>query len=99
MEYRKLPHGNEQISVIGMGTSVLGESNQEEMVATIQMALDAGVNYFDLASGHATTFEAFGKALKGQREKAYLQIHFGANYMTGEYGWTTNLQTIKQSVE
>lgn len=37
MEYRKLPHGNEQISVIGMGTSVLGESNQEEMVATIQM--------------------------------------------------------------
>ena len=99
MEYRKLPHGNEQISVIGMGTSVLGESTQEEMVATIQMALDAGVNYFDLASGHATTFEAFGKALKGQREKAYLQIHFGANYMTGEYGWTTNLQTIKQSVE
>ncbi len=27
MEYRKLPHGDEQISVIGMGTSVVGESS------------------------------------------------------------------------
>lgn len=99
MEYRKLPHGDEKISIIGMGTSVLGESSREEMIATIQMALDAGINYFDLASGHATTFEAFGEALKGRRGQVYLQVHFGANYLTGEYGWTTNLQTIKKSVK
>lgn len=27
------------------------------------------------------------------------QIHFGANYLSGTYGWTTNLETIKKSVE
>lgn len=26
------------------------------------------------------------------------QIHFGANYETGTYGWTTNLQKIKESI-
>lgn len=28
-----------------------------------------------------------------------LQVHFGANYVTGEYGWTTNLDTIKRSID
>lgn len=27
------------------------------------------------------------------------QIHFGANYETGTYGWTTNLEKIKKSVD
>ncbi len=30
MEYRKLPHGEEQISVIGMGSSVVGEQKDAE---------------------------------------------------------------------
>ena len=30
MEYRKLPHGEEQISVIGMGSSVVGELKDAE---------------------------------------------------------------------
>lgn len=99
MEYRKLPHGDEQISVIGLGTSSMGESNEKEIIATIQEAMQAGVNYLDLASGHAKTFAAIGKAIQGQREKVYLQIHFGANYVTGEYGWTTDLKTIQESIQ
>ena len=31
MEYRKLPHGDEQISVIGMGSSVVGEQKDADM--------------------------------------------------------------------
>lgn len=69
MEYRQLPHGYEKISVIGLGTSSLGESSDEEIIATIQEAIDQGVNYLDLASGHAKTFQAIGQAIKGQREK------------------------------
>ncbi|MCD7810095.1 MAG: aldo/keto reductase [Erysipelotrichaceae bacterium] len=98
MEYRKLPHGDELISVIGIGTSSIGETNEEEMVATIKEAIDNGINYIDLASGYANTFAAVGKAIKEQRDKVYLQIHFGANFETGEYGWTTDLDKIKESV-
>lgn len=98
MEYRKLPHGHEMISVIGLGTAAIGLSGEEEMIKTVQYAMDHGVNYFDMGAGYGNTFEAFGKAIQGQRDKVYLQIHFGANYETGEYGWTTDLNKIKEQV-
>lgn len=27
------------------------------------------------------------------------QVHFGANYETGEYGWTTNLEKVKKQID
>ena len=88
MQYRKLPHGNEQISIIGMGTSSIGKAGDKEIEATVAMALEKGVNYFDMASSDAAPFPAFGRAIRGRREKVYFQIHFGADYHTGQYGWT-----------
>ena len=43
MEYRKLPHGEEQISVIGLGNSSLGGSGVEETERTVAMALENGI--------------------------------------------------------
>ena len=43
MEYRKLPHGEEMISVIGLGTSVIGESSVDNVVETVTYALDHGI--------------------------------------------------------
>lgn len=99
MEYRKLPHGEEKISVIGMGSSVVGEQPESDIIETVQFALDAGINFFDMAGGHASIFPAYGKALEGRRKEAMLQVHFGANYVTGAYGWTIDLDTVKQSVD
>lgn len=99
MEYRKLPHGEEQISVIGLGNSSLtSQVGEKEIQATVEMALESGVNYFDMAAGDAAPFSAYGKALAGCREKAYLQVHFGADYHTGKYGWTQDLEEIKRSI-
>ena len=74
MEYRKLPHGEEMISVIGMGSSVVGEQKEADIIKTVEYALDAGINYFDMAGGHATIFPAYGKALEGRRKDALLQV-------------------------
>ncbi|MCC8098977.1 MAG: aldo/keto reductase [Clostridiales bacterium] len=98
MEYRSLPHGGEKISVIGMGSSVIGARPEQEIITTVRSAMEHGVNYFDMAGGHATIFDAYGKALEGRREQVYLQVHFGADYTSGEYGWTTSLKKIKESV-
>ena len=99
MEYRKLPHGEEEISVIGMGSSVVGEQPEKKIIETVTYALEHGVNYFDMAGGHASIFPAYGKALQGCRNDVMLQVHFGANYVSGAYGWSTDLDTIKRSVD
>ena len=99
MEYRKLPHGEERISIIGMGSSVIGERPEKDIIETVQSALDAGINFFDLAAGHATVFPAYGKALHRRRKEALLQVHFGADYTSGGYGWTTNLDKVKKSID
>lgn len=99
MEYRKLPHGGEAVSVIGMGSSVVGAQKEADIIKTVRHALDCGVNYFDMAGGHAAIFPAYGKALEGRRKDAMLQVHFGADYTGGEYGWSTKLDVIKRSIE
>ena len=68
MEYRVLPHGGEQISVIGFGTSSIGMAGEKEIEATMEMALENGINYFDMASADAAPFPAFGRALAGKRK-------------------------------
>lgn len=35
----------------------------------------------------------------GSRDKAHFQVHFGADYSASTYGWTTNLDVIKRSVD
>lgn len=99
MEYRKLPKGEEQISVLGLGTSSIDMAEEKEIDATIHLALENGINYFDLASADAAPFAAFGRTVAGNRDKVYFQVHFGAEYRTGKYGWTTDLETIKRSVD
>lgn len=98
MIYRKLPHGEERISVIGMGTSVVGEKSAKNVTETVTYALDHGINYFDMAGGHAAIFPGMGDALAGRRKEAMLQVHFGADYTSGEYGWDLSLDAVKKSV-
>ena len=99
MEYRILPRSGEKISAIGMGASVIGAKSEAEIIATVQGAVAHGVNYFDMAGGHAAIFAAYGKALRDVRDKVYLQVHFGADSTSGEYGWTTKLDEIRASVQ
>ena len=101
MQYRKLTHGGEQIGVLGLGSSAIGQAGDKEIEATMAMALENGVNYFDMASGDAAPFAPYGRAVAaaGMRDKVYFQIHFGAEYTTGKYGWTLDLDAIKRSVD
>ena len=82
-----------------MGVSAIGARPESEIIATVRSAIARGANFFDLAGGHAAIFPAYGKALQGLREKVYLQVHFGADYTSGEYGWTTELKKIQAAVK
>lgn len=99
MEYRINRRTGDRISVLGFGTSYIANAQEREAVATIQRAYEGGVNYYDLATAQAKTFSYFGKALGSVRDRVLYQIHFGANYLTGTYGWTTDAQSIRRSID
>lgn len=98
MEYRILPHGGEKISVIGLGSGSLSGTEQE-MTDVIAAAMEAGINYFDMAPSQEAPFFAYAKAFEGRREKVITQMHFGAIYKGGTYGWTRDLDEIKGQFE
>lgn len=99
MEYRKLPRGEEMLSVIGMGSTVVGEQDEEGIAETVRYAMDHGINMFDMAGGHASIFPGYGRALKDRRKEAMLQVHFGADFSTGKYGWNIELDAVKRSID
>ena len=71
----------------------------EEGVRALRRAVEGGVNYFDLAAGDGKSFPIYGEALHDVRKDVFFQIHFGADYSRGTYGWTLDLDTVKRSIE
>ena len=99
MRYRTNKRTGDRVSEIGIGSSYMYEAGAKEAVRALRRAVEGGINYFDLAAGDGTTFAMYGEALHDLREDVYLQIHFGADYSRGTYGWTLSLEAIKRSVD
>ena len=99
MEYRVHPKTGDRISVIGIGTGPIFDATEKEAAAALTYACEHGVNYLDFATAGAGTFPYAGAALSSVRKQLFYQIHFGANYASGEYGWTTDLDTVKRQVD
>ena len=99
MEYRIHPKTGARISVIGIGTGPIHEATEREAAAALTYAYEQGVNYLDFATAGAGTFPYVGAVLGPVRKDLFYQVHFGANYESGEYGWTTDLDIIKRQVD
>ena len=99
MIYRSLPHGGDKISIIGFGMGSVHESSEEEIENTVSFAIEKGVNYFDMVASEAKPYAPYARAFHGRREKIYTQMHFGALYEGGMYGWTRDIKKIKKSFE
>ncbi len=99
MRYRTNKRTGDQISEIGMGTAYIGEADKKDAVRTVRHAFESGINYYDLAAGDGAAFPIFGEALQDVRDQVMYQIHFGADYSSGTYGWSLDLETVKRSVD
>ena len=100
MDYRLLPHGGEKISTLGLGMGCMQNTPQGEIQAIITKAIDSGINFFDMCAGGNSVYAPFGRAIKGRRDKIYMQLHFGAVYNEkGEYGCSRNLDAIRKTFD
>jgi len=99
MKYRINRKTGDKISEIGIGSSYMFSAGRKEAVRALHCAVEGGINYFDLAAGDGSTFPIYGEALHEYRKDIFFQIHFGAEYEKGTYGWSLKLDTIKRSVD
>lgn len=92
MQHRTLGRSGLSVSALGLGcmgmSEYYGPRNDEESLATMAAALDAGIDFFDTADmyGHGHNEELVGRFLKGRRDRVILATKFAVvrNQETGE---------------
>jgi aryl-alcohol dehydrogenase-like predicted oxidoreductase len=84
MEHRQYGGTSIFVSQLGLGcmgmSGIYGPADDAESIATIQRALDLGVNFLDTSAsyGNGHNQELIGKAIKGRRDKVTLHCKFGS---------------------
>lgn len=93
MQYRTLGKNGPRVSRLSFGASALGgvfrEIDEADGIRAVHRALDAGINYFDVAPAYGGTVAetVLGKALKGiPRDRYVLSTKAGKYTQPGSYG-------------
>ncbi|MCU0457307.1 MAG: aldo/keto reductase [Bacteroidales bacterium] len=72
VEKRALGRTGEMLSMIGFGGIVVRDTSAEEASSLVKMAVDAGINYFDVAPSYGNAEVMLGPALEPYRKNVFL---------------------------
>lgn len=72
LERRSLGRTGERLSIIGFGGMVVRDATPEQAAQRVQEAIEAGVNYFDVAPSYGNAEEMLGPALEPYRKSVFL---------------------------
>ncbi len=106
MHYRKLGSSSLKISVVSLGSWVFGgdqwgKTDDKESIATIQKAIELGINLIDTApvygSGHSE--EVVGKAIKGRRDQVFIATKCGLQRKGNGYKRSLKPSQIRKDLE
>jgi len=86
LEKRSLGRTGEMLSVIGFGGIVVMNGTPDDASARVRMAIDAGVNYFDVAPSYGDAEIRLGPALEPFRKDVFLPVRHGENEGGGTQG-------------
>ncbi len=86
MDYQPLGHSNLRVSTFALGCwpfaggSVWGAQDDNDSIATVHAALDAGINFFDTAEGYEAgqSERVLGRGLLGRRDEAIIATKVSA---------------------
>ncbi|MGH6887590.1 MAG: aldo/keto reductase [Rhizomicrobium sp.] len=103
---RKLGTEGLEVSALGLGcmgmSQSYGEADERESLATLDRALELGVDFFDTAEvyGPFANEELVGRALEGRRERVILATKFGFDIKDGQtVGMNSRPEHIRSVVE
>ena len=99
MTYRRLGRTGLMVSEIGLGAEWLERRSEEECREVVQFCQEKGVNIVDCWMAEPNVRTALGKALKGSREKWYIQGHIGSTWQDGQYVRTREMDKVKPAFE
>ncbi|MGM0531097.1 MAG: aldo/keto reductase [Bacteroidota bacterium] len=74
---RELANKGDMLSMIGFGGILLNENSQEFANETVAKAVDAGINYFDVAPTYGNAQDLMGPALEPYRKDCFLACKTG----------------------
>ncbi len=77
MEHRVYGSSGERLSVIGFGAIVTMDETQADADRYVAEALDAGVDYFDVAPSYGNAQDRLGPALQARRNGVFLACKTG----------------------
>ena len=72
LERRALGKTGEKLSFIGFGGIVINGVSAEEASRSVRFAIDAGINYFDVAPSYGNAEDMMGPALEPYRKDVFL---------------------------
>lgn len=99
MTYRTLGNTGMMVSEVGLGCGGFEEMSNEEAKAFMDVAIDSGMNYIDLYDANPVVRDNIGYALKGRRDKMYIQGHIGTYWNNGQYMRTRDVDTARMGFE
>ena len=106
MKYKELANTGEKLSAIGLGcmgmSMAYGQPDDTESLATLEYALDLGINFWDTADiyGNGANEELISKVLVPNRDKIFLASKFGFRMNSnGEMYLDASPKWMRQAVE
>ncbi len=95
MIYRPLGTTGISAGVIGLGGEYLEGLDRKSAINVIHAAMDAGINIMDIFMSEPEVRSNIGAALKGRRDKMYLQGQICTAWKDGQYTKTRDFEESK----
>lgn len=99
MNYRRLGKTGLMVSEIGFGAEWMERHTEEECAEVAKECEKYGINLFDCWMSNPAVRSSLGNAIKGRRDKWYIQGHVGPVWENGQHTVTRDLEKCKRSFE
>ena len=99
MQYRRLGKTNLMVSEVGFGGEWLERHPEEDGVKLIEYAHAQGINIIDCWMPDPKSRDIIGKAIRGSRDKWYVQGHIGSTWQNGQYVRSRDMKYVKPAFE